>query len=581
MRLAIKQFMWGFQPHFRNGLERATRDVFEQIGFGLGARAYLVGFTDDESKAYPVCFEPEHDPLAAVDLSDVGRRGQELYEQHPDAQMIITSERHHRGFHDSLRDTTRAEALREALEVDQRGADQYFFIGEPALVEDTYEVHPVIGVPRARWDSKPSLKRTIVDRYTVVPSFQHALMRELLRQATSDLGHRQAPENFSLWWTDRSELIRKAAREFVQSISLLSGYDFPSELEIALDEVAAQPYEGRASAGGIVLAAEQNAHVDVVLEFVEPIPLSETRSLRKALEMTSPSHHLLCDGEKLRGLARVTPDYDPDEESLFCFEIVSRGTWELRHQDVPLLRVSNTRPTLPQPRLDASRFRDTASRIFPECSAEQIDRLWNLTLTASEAEHGTMVVVHRRAGEEASRLTPQSQRVVPAHLTPETLAAVTSIDGAVLVDTDGRCHAVGVILDGRATGTGDASRGARYNSAVRYHQAQSNDSLVIIVSEDGMINLQPNLRRRVRREQVEQVVRLIEDQVVDDPDYEAFFRHWDHLEALSFYLSADQCERVNTARQALEDHRWETMNMKIGWTPMAPHPEMDGSYFSD
>ena len=45
MRKSIAQFMWGFQPHFRNGLERVARDVFEQVGFGLGTRAFLVGFT--------------------------------------------------------------------------------------------------------------------------------------------------------------------------------------------------------------------------------------------------------------------------------------------------------------------------------------------------------------------------------------------------------------------------------------------------------------------------------------------------------------------------------------------------------
>ena len=47
-------------------MERVARDVFEQIGFGLGARAFLVGFTDDPDQAFPVCFEPEHDPLAAA-----------------------------------------------------------------------------------------------------------------------------------------------------------------------------------------------------------------------------------------------------------------------------------------------------------------------------------------------------------------------------------------------------------------------------------------------------------------------------------------------------------------------------------
>ena len=408
------------------------------------------------------------------------------------------------------------------------------------------------------------------------------MINELLRQATLDLAGRQAPEDFSLRWSDRSELIRKASREFVQSISLLSGYDFPSDLAVALDEVAAQPYEGRSSSGGIVLAAQDNPNVEVLLEFVEPIRLSETRSLRKALEMASGDHDLLCDGEKLRGLARVEPGYDTANESIFHFQVVSRGAWELRHSQTPLLRVTNTRPALPQPRLDSARFRDTAVRIFPESLPEHIDRLWDLTMTATEAEHGTMLVVHRQAAEEAQRLVPQSQLVVPTYLSPETLAAVTSIDGAVMVDSQGKCHAVGVILDGHATGTGDASRGARFNSAVRYQQAQAGECLVIIVSEDGMINLQPNLRRRVSRAEVEEVVRLIEAEVTTaDPDYEVFFRHWEHLGALSFYLSENQCTRVNIAREKLEEHRWKTMTMKIGWSPMTPDPQMDNSYFME
>ena len=45
---------------------------------------------------------------------------------------------------------------------------------------------------------------------------------------------------------------------------------------------------------------------------------------------------------------------------------------------------------------------------------------------------------------------------------------VTSIDGAVLLDSHGVCHSIGVILDGIATNKGTSARGARYNSAVRY-----------------------------------------------------------------------------------------------------------------
>jgi DisA bacterial checkpoint controller nucleotide-binding len=205
-----------------------------------------------------------------------------------------------------------------------------------------------------------------------------------------------------------------------------------------------------------------------------------------------------------------------------------------------------------------------------------------------------MLVVHRNASEEAARLIPQAQQVLPQLLDSKLLPAVTSIDGAVLVDPTGTCRAVGVILDGHASGKGDSSRGARFNSAVRYHETQNGECLVIIVSEDGMINLLPNLRRQVARGSVEAVVRQLEESLTDDPDYEVFFRHWEHLESLAFYLTAEQCDRINAARTRLEDHRARPdpddrdpneglvgRITHVGWTPFAPDPEMNSSYFLD
>jgi len=109
--------------------------------------------------------------------------------------------------------------------------------------------------------------------------------------------------------TDQSSSGRQ--RAFVQSVPVFSGYEFPSELTVALDEISAQPYEGRSGSGGLLLASEANPHMEPVLEFVKPIRVSETRSMRKALEMADPQHHLLCDGEKVVGLARLCDTYEP------------------------------------------------------------------------------------------------------------------------------------------------------------------------------------------------------------------------------------------------------------------------------
>jgi DNA integrity scanning protein DisA with diadenylate cyclase activity len=74
-------------------------------------------------------------------------------------------------------------------------------------------------------------------------------------------------------------------------------------------------------------------------------------------------------------------------------------------------------------------------------------------------------------------------------LTPLITQLITSIDGAVLLDPEGYCYSIGVILDGKASGHGNGTRGARYNSAVRYVESSPYPCLVVVVSEDGMVDV--------------------------------------------------------------------------------------------
>lgn len=493
MQTSSVRSIWRSAPVFRTGLERVARDAFAEIGLDLAARALLVGFTEDADDGSPVWLEQEGRSLTADPLSSVAAEARRRY-QESESRGATGSRRDHELIDRGFLDSHRAEALRDALDSWAPSNGLTFFVGSSALVAGTsVEVHPIIAVPSEQWAAQPALTTERVGGYQVVPSFQHAVLRELLSAATDDLSRSTAPEDFSYRWTERSEVARSAARQFIQSVAVMSGYPFPLELAVALDEISAQPYEGRAGSGGLLLASRENPSVEPVVEFVRPIRVTETRSMRKALEMADAEHHLLCDGEKVVGLARLGDGYDPASEDAFVFNVTSRDDWELRHHDVPLLRLSHTRPSLPRPPLDADHFRAVVRQVFPEVGRPEVDVLWEVSQAASRATHGTMLVVHRNAGEEAARLVPQAQQIHARRLDARTLAAVANIDGAILVDPAGLCHAVGVILDGRASGRGDPSRGARFNSAVRYHDTQRDECLVIIVSEDGMIDLLPDV----------------------------------------------------------------------------------------
>src|SRR5262249_55085936 len=155
----------------------------------------------------------------------------------------------------------------------------------------------------------------------------------------------------------------------------------------------------------------------------------------------------------------------------------ARGTWELSHADQVLMTVRDGVPQLPKPPLNAAYFTDIVERLLP---GTHQPRLLALAEAASHHQHGAMLVISSKAAGEAQRLAPQAGRVEPVLLEPGLLSQLTSMDGGVLVDGQGYCHAIGVILDGRACGGEDPARGSRYNNAVRYLQSEAPPAVVVV-----------------------------------------------------------------------------------------------------
>jgi hypothetical protein len=281
------------------------------------------------------------------------------------------------------------------------------------------------------------------------------------------------------------------------------------------------------------------------------------------------------------GLGRQRADYPDASESVFQLLVIGDGTWELHHAGVPLATVQFGAPRLPEQQLQRERLDDIADRVFRECDS---DALWALATAAKGAEHGTMLVVSERAAAEAARLASQALTVEPTRLDDSLVRQVTGIDGAILVDPSGCCHAIGVILDGTATGEGDRSRGARYNSAVKYlASAADTPTVILLVSEDGMINLLPDLRPRMRRADLDAMLAELREAAAIEPVHgERFYRAYRRVEAAAFYLSPAQVEEVN----ALRDDHWERRmaeggNLRVIEAPLRPDPGMTDEYLID
>lgn len=571
--------MFDNQAELRWSMERLADEALTRAGIELDPRGFLVGIPEEDPDL-PVRIEPRRrafdlEQLDGV-LDDIGSRLRRRLAQ-LERQDIPDELEEQEYFRDAVLEGCRREAVGEALRAASRADDRTAVVGLSVVV-GAYRIFPVLAVLTEAWEEQPRLKVDSVDGLSVPISFPEAVVHDVLRAASRELD-RLTPA--SLMAVDAGAILRSAADTFVNGVVARTGVTAAHGLRDALDALSAQTYEGRASLGTLVLAARGHASVEVDVTFTEEIPVVVPRSFRKALEMSGPQLRLLCDGRQVYGMGQVASSYRGGPEQVYVVQVVGNGSWELWHAGQPLLRVDHGQPSLPQDEIDDDAFVEIFGRVFPDEPVAARTAVWEMAQACTQQRHGTMLVVHPDAAAEGQRLLPQAQLVQAARLSPRALTAMTKIDGAVLVSPDGTCHAAGVILDGAATGTGDGSRGARYNSAIRYLAGSGKGSMVIIVSEDGRIDLLPMPKRRVSRERVARAVDRLVAAAEEEEDYETFARLDRTVGRLEFYLSAEQCALVNEAREAVEQRRWTEERIRMQVTPVQPHPGLDDSYFID
>lgn len=578
--------IWDGQANLRWSLEQLANETLDRAGLDIDVRAYLLAFPADDSKAEPV-IEPPRGHFDRSKLTTVMRLAAKRHKREV-KEVLASEEDGHVGpdgrieidelptYLAALESRTRRRTLAEKLAAARRSPDWTFYVGLGVIIDDQ-QVFPVLGVPREAWQELPKLRDDAGDEFLTARSFQEAMITSVLDAASRELDRRSPGDSVK---ADPDAILRLAADLFVSSVVAQTGQQLAFGALQAFDAVSAQPYEGRAGTGSVMLVQPGHPDIDAAIQLEHPVPIGRTRAFRKVLEMSDPSTHLLCDGREVFAVGTIAGDATRTDHR-FTVIIAGNGSWELWDGDTPYLRVDNGVPSMPRERLDEEEFEHTVDRVFPEISDRNGRYLWRIAQACATQAHGTMLVVHPEADAETDRLQPQGYAIRPARLAGSALAAATGIDGAVLVSPDGRCHGVGVILDGVATGTGDPSRGARYNSAIRYLAGAGKGAMVIIVSEDGKIDLLPKTKRRVRRATVQKAVDRLVAASAEGEEIEAFARADRAVERIEFYLNQEQCDLVNEAREAVEGRAWGEDRLRRQFIPIAPDPAMDDSYFVD
>jgi len=483
--------MWDHQSLFRVTAQLFADGVFNLLDRNLKPEVFLLGLASaretDEPQA--VVVEPPTHRYKAADFAHVKSRAAAL---EPDGLREVVYHLHptdHDRFeklrwYDLMRTST--EQLLSGL-IERNGEDRLSFCSLPVSLNG-YLVVVVLQLSADTYHSYYALPPHAAMRTTT--SLLEAAVQEFLQDCSRALRETDTDDDRPVLDRDYNEVLRAAGRRF-----MLRPAGGNHGLYDACNGVAALRHEGDEGVGTMLVARRHHPAVVPVLTLETPITLRDHRSIRKLLELSEGRTSLITDATNVFGLGHLVEPTDPHFEPLFTVHFTNHYSWELSHNHHVMMKVVTNTPRLPQGRVDEQNFARAIHRVFPAVDTAGIAYLWELTQKASSQANGTILVISEGAAQEAVRLTRQCFRVTPRIMTPSVLRLVTNIDGAVFIDPAGTCYAIGAILDGLATEKGDSSRGSRYNSALRYVESSRYACLAIVVSEDGLIDLLPPMKR--------------------------------------------------------------------------------------
>lgn len=329
-----------------------------------------------------------------------------------------------------------------------------------------------------------------------------------------------------------------------------------------IDDISTQTYEGASPFGSMLFLRNSDIKVKqgpvkFAIEFKadDLISIEDAKRIRKLLEMTNVKKHLylISDGNWVYGVGEIewdklkeTTSFRIDFKGISKYNLVSinfdqspnvagelilegektiyrsNTDYELTYQTLVSVMFKN--PKIGEEGYTSERMvailRETFQSEDDALASEKISDLDGIIRKAREQHHGTMVVItdSDTAKKELDILRKQSTLIEPCVVHPDHIKFLTAIDGAIYFDTEAKCHAIGVILDGIAQPElGDASRGARFNSAYRYYsklESEGKKCVIVIISEDGMIDVIPSF------DDEEKVLDLVEEiiDVLDQRD---------------------------------------------------------------
>lgn len=588
MSYTIDQFIWGYQRHFQISLQLFAKRLFDKLDPRLNPHVFLVGILiKGVENRHKICLEPEDCGYNQEDFKTILELAQQLEavdaESHIWHSHPIAQEHHNL----RLKNNSLRQAILKIIQRDSIFSDKISYVSFPTEKEG-YLVFSVLQINKSAYESHYRLNKDKYDeRYSISVSLISSTIAKFLETIPHELYSPNAGANLDFSKFESDEIIKSAGKDFMYSVSS-KGNNFEGlhGLFESCNIISSLKYEGKEGVGGIAVSPKdhQNIKMDLILD--KPIKISEYRKVRKFLELSDYNNLLISDSYLIYGVGQIVGSYNPVNEDLFVIRFSKHYHWDVCHDGNCLMKVSYNQPHLPKNTINRDKFYLDLKRIFKDIKKTDLDNLWLIVIEAINQKHGTMLVISAGATEEALRLKEQCFAVEPIKLNENLTSKITSIDGSVLLLPNGTCFAIGVILDGIATQKGDSSRGSRYNSAIRYSEflKEKYPCLIVIVSEDGMVDIVPDLMPQIKRSSIIEKIDKLKEILAskNDVNFKQFNLIMDWINSYNFYLSQEQCDEINSLRKKIEDKissQSDAGNIKIIRNDLEPNKEMNESYF--
>lgn len=247
-----------------------------------------------------------------------------------------------------------------------------------------------------------------------------------------------------------------------------------------------------------------------------PLISSQNRLIRKLLQISQDKSYLVlsADGQGqvfwIYGICKqdVLTQFNAASIPYLNAKIRKHMLWNLFLNDKYILSSRNGKYVIER-EIQGNYLRNKLTKFFGERSKEYYNKLVSNIFQLIRQEHGTILIIMEQeyAEREAERLgesdygfrelRPEDHNDNDDNNNNDYIKQLGAIDGSVLIDTEGRIHGIGMILDGISRRKGKRERGSRYNSVVKYLESLDSHypypakvkGMGIVVSEDGFVDI--------------------------------------------------------------------------------------------